>query len=163
VVPRDQRRWLSDPDRHSREDGKGLTRNGYDWTKKYQRTIEAARQLGRDCHLEGEMIVQDERGRPDFNALRSDIESGAGGRLILYCFDLLSLDGEDLRSKPCEERRARLGELIAEPAATYPVHFSQQHGGPGAEFFAAVEKMNLEGSSPKNGPAPTAADIRRLG
>jgi bifunctional non-homologous end joining protein LigD len=129
----------------SGDQARAYTRNGYDWTKKYQRIIDAARQLGRDCHLEGEMIVQDANGRPDFNALRGDIESGAGGRLILYCFDLLSLDGQDLRSASCEERRAQLGELIGEADPEQPIHFSQQHEGSGAEFVAAIEKMDLEG------------------
>jgi bifunctional non-homologous end joining protein LigD len=124
---------------------RAYTRRGFDWTDKYQRIVNAVRQLGRDCHLEGEMIVQDKKGRPDFNALRSDIESGAGGRLILYCFDLLSLDGRDLRSAGCEERRAALAALVGENGPTSPIQFSEEHSGSGAEFLAAVEKMDLEG------------------
>jgi bifunctional non-homologous end joining protein LigD len=133
---------------------RAYTRRGLDWTKKYSRIIDAARELGRDCHLEGEMIVQDANGRPDFNALRMDIESGAGGRLILYTFDLLSLDGQDLRAKPCEERRALLSDLLGSPLPSYPIHFSEAHGGPGKEFFAAVERMDLEGMVSKKRTSP---------
>jgi bifunctional non-homologous end joining protein LigD len=127
------------------------TRHGYDWTSKYQRIVEAARQIGRDCHLEGELIVQDTAGRPDFNALRSDIESGAGGRLVLYAFDLLALDGQDLRTERCSERRATLSDLLGDSPAARPIQFSQAHEGSGAEFFSAVEKMDLEGIVSKKG------------
>lgn len=133
---------------------RAYTRRGLDWTKKYSRIVDAARDLGRDCHLEGEMIVQNENGRPDFNALRSDIEGGAGRRLILYAFDLLSLDGQDLRPRHCEERRALLSDLLGSPATSFPIHFSEAHDGPGSEFFAAVEKIDLEGivSKKRNSP-----------
>jgi bifunctional non-homologous end joining protein LigD len=133
---------------------RAYTRRGLDWTKKYGRIVGAARELGHDCHLEGEIIVQDANGRPDFNALRSDIESGAGGRLIFYAFDLLSLDGLDLRAKPCEERRALLSDLLGSPAGSFPIHFSEAHDGPGAAFLAAVEKIDLEGMVSKNRNSP---------
>jgi bifunctional non-homologous end joining protein LigD len=136
------------------KNARAFTRRGMDWTKKYGRIIDAARELGHDCHLEGEMIVQDANGRPDFNALRTDIESRAGGRLILYTFDLLSLDGQDLRAKPCEERRALLSDLLGSPPPSYPIHFSEAHGGPGKEFFAAVEGMDLEGIVSKKRTSP---------
>lgn len=134
--------------------GRAFTRRGLDWTKKYQRIVDAARELGRDCHLEGEIIVQDAAGRPDFNALRSDIERGAGGRLILYAFDLLSLDGEDLRARACEARRALLSDLLGSPAASFPIHFSEAHSGPGQAFFSAIERMNLEGMVSKKRNSP---------
>lgn len=124
---------------------RAFTRRGNDWTAKYGPVIGAALRLGRDCHIEGEIIVQDATGRPDFNVLRGEIEVGSSDRLILYAFDLLSVDGRDLRSAPCEERRAALSSLLGEPMPADRIHYSQEHSGSGAEFLAAVEKLDLEG------------------
>ncbi|WP_353641448.1 hypothetical protein [Mesorhizobium sp. WSM2239] len=44
------------------ERARAFTRRGFDWTKKYLPIVEAARRLGRDCHLGGELIVQDQNG-----------------------------------------------------------------------------------------------------
>lgn len=58
------------------------TRNGYDWTKKYRQIADAAVDLiGRDVRIDGEIIVQDAAGKPDFHSLRSSI-TWAGNRLV---------------------------------------------------------------------------------
>ncbi|XIK06226.1 hypothetical protein ACG873_02705 [Mesorhizobium sp. AaZ16] len=142
---------------------RAFTRRGLDWTKKYNRIIEAARELGHDCHLEGEMIVQDANGRPDFNALRSDIESGAGGRLILYTFDLLSLDGQDLRAKPCEERRALLSDLLGSPLPSYPIHSVRRMAGQARSSSRLSSGWTWRGWSRKSKPARTGAATPRPG
>jgi DNA ligase D-like protein (predicted ligase) len=121
------------------------TRNGYDWTKKYRLIADAARDLvGRDVRIDGEIIVQDEAGRPDFHTLRRSI-TVAGDRLVFYAFDLLSLDSEDLRGRPCEERRAMLAALLASVTPADPIHFSQAFEGSGEEFYEAIDKLGLEG------------------
>jgi len=121
------------------------TRNGVDWSKKYRGVLTAARDMiSRDAILDGEMVVQDETGRSDFKKLASAIR-WESARLIFYAFDLLGLDGNDLRKQRCEDRRQQLHELLGDPRPTSPLQFSQSFEGSGAEFFAAVEKMDLEG------------------
>ena len=83
------------------------TRNGFDWTERYPYVVSAAAKL--DCQsaiLDGEVIVQNERGISDFDALRSAIR-WQPDRLIFYAFDLLHLNGKDLRNEPLDCRRAK--------------------------------------------------------
>ncbi|AWC22045.1 Putative DNA ligase-like protein [Aminobacter sp. MSH1] len=126
-------------------EARAFTRNGHDWSKKYAPVLAAASDLmNRDAILDGEMVVQDESGRSDFKKLASSIR-WESVRLVFYAFDLLGLDGNDLRKQRCEDRRLRLHELMGDPRPTCPLQFSQAFEGDGAEFFAAVEKMDLEG------------------
>lgn len=121
------------------------TRNGHDWSKKYAAPLAASRDLiRRDAVLDGEMVVQDERGRSDFKRLASAIR-WKGANLIFYAFDLLALDGIDLRRQRCDDRRSRLHDLVGDPRPEIPIQFSQAFEGSGAELFAAAEAMDLEG------------------
>ena len=74
--------------------------------------IEACGKLAyKSAVIDGEMVVQDENGLTDFNALRSAIYTEPH-RLVLFTFDLVHLDGQDLRLRPLMERRALLRKLI---------------------------------------------------
>jgi bifunctional non-homologous end joining protein LigD len=66
------------------------------------------------------------------------------GRLIFYGFDLLHLDGEDLRDQPLSERRRRLSQLLS-PDETSPMQFSQEFVGEAAAFFGVCVEHGLEG------------------
>ncbi|CAN7405732.1 non-homologous end-joining DNA ligase [Aminobacter sp. LjRoot7] len=124
---------------------RAFTRNGHDWSTKYAPVLGGARDLiHRDAVLDGEMVVQDETGRSDFKKLATAIR-WENASLVFYAFDLLSVDGNDLRKQRCEDRRDRLHELIGDPRPISPIQFSQSFEGSGAEFFAAAEKMDLEG------------------
>jgi len=59
----------------------------------------------------------EERGIPDFTALRRAPGEGRGDKAVLLAFDLLFLDGEDLRGRPLVERKARRGDLMMRQAA----------------------------------------------
>ncbi|GAA4108975.1 non-homologous end-joining DNA ligase [Aminobacter aganoensis] len=124
---------------------RAFTRNGHDWSKKYLSVLSDARDLiSRDAILDGEMVVQDETGRSDFKKLASAIR-WEGASLVFYAFDLLGLDGNDLRRQRCDDRRQRLRDLLGDPKLSSRIQFSEEFEGSGAEFFAAVEKMDLEG------------------
>jgi DNA ligase D-like protein (predicted ligase) len=124
---------------------RAFTRNGHDWSMKYAAVLAAARELiTRDAIVDGEMVVQDETGRSSFKKLASAIR-WEGSSLVFYAFDLLALDGNDLRKQRCEDRRQRLHDLLGDPRPTCPLQFSQAFEGAGAEFFTAAEKMDLEG------------------
>jgi ATP-dependent DNA ligase len=89
------------------------------------------------------MVVQDEHGITDFYALRSAIYT-APHRLVFFAFDLLHLDGRDLRRTPLIERRAALRGLI-EPDPRSPIQFSDHVDCDGAKFFNAAAELGLEG------------------
>src|SRR5688500_2168845 len=98
--------------RLSRGQAQAFTRNGYDWSDKYQRVIEACRKLRcRSALIDGEIIVQDEKGVSDFGALGAAIQREPH-RLVMFAFDLLFIDGADLRRLPLIERRDKLRQLI---------------------------------------------------
>lgn len=124
---------------------RAFTRNGHDWTDRYPSAVAAARDLPcRTGILDGEMIVQDEQGRSDFEAFRSAIHERPPD-LIFMAFDLLHIDGADIRQQPLIDRRARLHALIGCHDPQCCLQFSEAVEGSGADFFRAVDAMDLEG------------------
>ena len=112
---------------------KAFTRNGYDWSERYRPVIVAGAML--ECHsaiIDGEMIVQREDGTSDFEALSAIIRR-APKRLLFYAFDLLHLNGQDLRDLPLLERRELLRELIRTDRQS-PIQFSDHVAGDGPQF-----------------------------
>ncbi len=90
-----------------------FTRNGHDWTAKMPQQAEALAALGLEsAWLDGEVVVPNEEGTPDFQALQNAFEVGRSGTIIYYLFDLPYLNGMDLREVPLEERRAALSQLL---------------------------------------------------
>ena len=85
-----------------------FTRNGYDWSDRYPSIVRAATNLRcQSAIIDGEAIVQDGNGASDFEALGSALRRQPHS-IILYAFDLLHLDGKDLRQVTLIERRANL-------------------------------------------------------
>jgi len=128
------------------DDRRAYTRRGHDWSHLYASILDAVRGLGcRSAVIDGETIVQDARGLSDFEALRTQLARRKPQGLVFMAFDLLHLDGDDLRREPLETRRARLRELLGPNEAERPIHFSDHVEGGGPDFFAAAEAMGLEG------------------
>ena len=101
--------------------------------------------------LDGEIATLDEKGRPSFERLQPRImatDTGAIAQLarsrpvLFFAFDLLYLNGRDLRAQPLEERK-RLLQSVIEPGG--PVRFSEHFPGPVAELLTAVRSQGLEG------------------
>ena len=89
-----------------------LTRTGLDWSEHFPAIVNAAVKL--DCQsaiIDGEAIIQDENGISDFEALRSALWR-CPHAIILYAFDLMHLNGRDLRQEPLLERRWLLQGLL---------------------------------------------------
>ena len=94
-------------------DVKLFTRNGHDWTHKLPRQAEALAALDLEsAWLDGEMVVADEQGVPDFQALQNAFDAGASANILYYLFDLPYLNGVDLREVPVEERRVALSTVL---------------------------------------------------
>ncbi len=89
--------------------------------------------------IDGEAVAFRPNGRSDFGALRT---KAGGARACLVAFDLLGLDGEDVRQRPLEERRDKLARLIA---GVDGVVFSEAIEAEGAVVFAHACKLGLEG------------------
>src|SRR6478672_7496291 len=90
-----------------------LTRNGYDFAGRFPLVAGAVAALSaRSCLIDGEAIVTDRNGLAVFDLIRGRHPSAAA---VLCAFDLLELDGEDLRRLPIEDRKAALAELLRRP------------------------------------------------
>ncbi len=142
-----------------------FTRNGYDWTSKFWPiAFEASDLPCNSAILDGEVIVTDERGASVFGLLPEAIRRSPS-RLVFVAFDLLHLDGKDLRSLPLTARRAALWALV-QPAQGR-IQYSHHMEGDGHAFFRHVEAMNLEGivskkadSRYKSGPSKTWRKVK---
>jgi len=130
-----------------------FSRNGHDWSDRYPGIVRAA--AGLRCNsaiIDGEAVVQDENGVSNFEALGSAIRRQPHS-IILYAFDLLHLDGKDLRQETLSERRAVLKNLIGDDAHSR-IQFSDEFDGDGAALFKACAEQELEGIVSKHSLAP---------
>ena len=89
-----------------------ITRNGFDWTERYPSIARAMKALPcKSCIIDGEVVVVDEQGLATFDMLRYGPREKP--EAMLYAFDLLELDGEDLRRRPIEARKLKLEEVLS--------------------------------------------------
>lgn len=78
-----------------------FTRNGHDWTDKLPKQVEAIKELGLEsAWLDGEIVVHNSEGVPDFQLLQNAFDAGKSHGIIYYLFDLPYLNGGDLREVP---------------------------------------------------------------
>jgi len=130
------------------------TRNGLDWTDRFAPLVNPLSRLPCEAALlDGEIAIADKEGHTNFSALQIALKEKRGG-FGYYLFDLLHLDGEDLRGKPLIERKRRLRELLDEAAAQWPLFYSDHLEGEGASAFGHACDLKLEGIVSKlaNGP-----------
>ncbi|MGY2085412.1 non-homologous end-joining DNA ligase [Blastococcus sp. SYSU DS0539] len=142
------------------------SRKGTDITVRYPEVGRLPGALaGRDAVVDGEIVLMDAAGRPDFGALQNrmhrtgpEVPRMAAAAPVTYLvFDLLALDGEDLRGRPYAERRELLDELA--PAGHRWVLTPWFRGG-GAEVRAASEENGLEGVVAKRLDSPYREGVR---
>jgi bifunctional non-homologous end joining protein LigD len=116
------------------------SRYGTDFTAKFLNIAAAVAALpAEDALIDGEAVAFLPGGHSDFAALRT---KAGGARASFVAFDLLSLEGEDLRQRPLEERRDTLSHLVAGVGS---IHFSASVAGEGAIVFAHACQLGLEG------------------
>ena len=129
------------------------TRNLLDWTPKLPQLAAAVHRLKlRQAILDGEIIVLDELGVSQFQLLQNAFRESPG-KIIYAVFDLLFFDGEDLRSRPLEERKELLASLKL-PVDRGQVRFVEHVAGDGPKFLQAAEKQGLEGIVSKRRDRP---------
>jgi bifunctional non-homologous end joining protein LigD len=130
-----------------------LTRNGFDWTERFPTIAKAAAELQvASAYIDGEAVVE-ERGVPDFRALRVALGEGRGDKAVLIAFDLLFLDGEDLRRTPLEERKRLLASILATAQRGSAIVYSE-HAELGAFMMKQAEGLGLEGVVSKRRDRP---------
>lgn len=122
-----------------------FTRNGNDWTGRMPTQVEAIKSLGLDgSWLDGEVVVLNEKGVPDFQALQGAFEIGRSREILYYLFDAPFLNGIDLRDSPIEERRAALEKVIPNKS-TSPLRFSSVFLADHHNIVECACAMSLEG------------------
>jgi bifunctional non-homologous end joining protein LigD len=130
------------------------TRTGLDWTDKFRGIVQPLADLPcRSALIDGEAVVLDENGKSDFGRLQNAIAEGKDG-IVYYAFDLLWLDGVDLRKEALTERKKKLAALLADEPAAGPLFYSDHVLGNGAETFERACSMKLEGIVSKRADAP---------
>ncbi|OOL36260.1 DNA ligase D [Pseudomonas sp. FSL W5-0299] len=122
-----------------------FTRNGHDWTHKLPKQAEALAALGLEsAWLDGEMVVANEQGVPDFQALQNAFESNRSGNILYYLFDMPYLNGVDLREVPVEERRVALATVL-KPNKDPLLRFSDAFGEEPEALLNSACQMQMEG------------------
>lgn len=127
------------------------TRNGLDWTERFASLIPALAELpARSALIDGEIVAG--AGAFGFSALQQAIT--VGGPFAYVAFDLLSLDGRDLRDKPLVERRAALEGLLKDVPPMGLVQLSEAVAGDGSAALGAICEVGGEGIVSKLARSP---------
>jgi bifunctional non-homologous end joining protein LigD len=130
------------------------TRRGHDWTDAFGTIAAALCDLrARQVVLDGEVAVFDEYGVSDFHRLQEDLARGRDDRLVYSVFDLLYLEGFDLRRTPLIKRKEELAKLLRSLPRAH-VRLSDHLEGGGNVVFEQACSMRLEGiiSKKRNSP-----------
>lgn len=138
------------------EDGEArlFTREGHDWSAKLQRQCESlALAPLQSVWLDGEMVCLDANGLPTFGGLQQAFARRKTSTVVYFAFDLLYLDGYDLREVAHAERRTLLAEVV-EAIDSELVRFSHAFPHDASDILAAARELSLEGVVGKRDDAP---------
>jgi bifunctional non-homologous end joining protein LigD len=129
----------------ARRDGAGvrlITRNGHDFSERYPAVADAVGRLRcRSCVIDGEVVILNKEGRAVFDLLQHG--SRVKPEAILFAFDLLEIDGQDLKRDPLLTRKATLQSLLK--GASHGVLYNEHMEGDGAMIFRHACKLGCEG------------------
>ena len=127
------------------KDVKLFTRNGHDWTHKLQPLYkELVKAKLPDGWYDGEIVVHDEKGKPNFGLLQMAFDGSDTAKIVYFIFDAPYLNGFDIRAVPLETRRALLGEVL-DKTDSNAIRFSEEFGTDPEELVLAACKLGLEG------------------
>lgn len=126
------------------------SRNKLSFNQRFPGVVEALQGMGREAVLDGEIVALDEKGRSYFQLLQNNQRTGQGN-ISYFVFDILHLDGKDLRSLPLTRRKEILQQMLPDlPNVKYSDHIFEY----GREFFEAAKANNLEGIVGKRSNSP---------
>ena len=131
------------------------TRRGLDWTDKFAPIARTLAELPADAAIiDGELIVEDEKGASSFSLLQQALKDGRDKTMIFYAFDLLYLDRKDLRTTSLIERKQTLAKLLARAPKNSPLRLSESLNERGPILLKHACKLGLEGIVSKLRDAP---------
>ncbi|CAN7658569.1 DNA ligase D [Bosea sp. LjRoot9] len=132
------------------------TRSGLDWTERFGATlVDALAKLPCETALiDGEAVALGASGISSFSALQEALSEGRTDALVFFAFDLLHLDGEDLRAEPLLARKEQLEALLQAAPADGPLRYSEHFVEPGQTMLRHACRMGLEGVVSKRVDAP---------
>ena len=120
---------------------KVFTRRGNDWTKRFRKIADDAWHIAAgSAIIDGEVVVPADSGTTDFSVLQNELK-GKSTKIVLVAFDLLYLNGYDLRKLPLVERKAHLKKIIDGT----DVQLSESFEVDGPDMYAHACKVGLEG------------------
>ncbi len=119
------------------------SRNGIPWNERAPELARMLEGLGANAVLDGELIAIDRSGYSDFNALQKALSDKDATCLRYVAFDLLALDGHDLRGVPLTDRKRMLEELLRGADARF--FYSTHIVGNGPAIFDAARGRGMEG------------------
>lgn len=122
---------------------RAYTRSGLDWSEKFAPVVAAAARLKADTALlDGEAVVLDAHGKSNFQALQASLKGGKA-ELVYFAFDLLELNGQDLKAEPLLARKAKLAKLVGNAKGT--IRYSEHIQGQGEKLLGSFCEAGLEG------------------
>lgn len=129
-----------------------LTRKGLDWTHRMPHIAQAAAQLNvNDAIIDGEAVVLNEQGIADFGELQAAFQDGRDRYITFFAFDILHLDGRNLRELSLIDRKQVLGAVLAGDRSRSAVRLSEHFDAKGSEVFAKAAALGAEGIVSKLG------------
>lgn len=122
-----------------------FTRNGHDWTERLPELVKALKGMKlRDSWFDGEVVVLDEQGLPDFQGLQNAFDAGNSKDILYYLFDMPFLSAEDLREVPLEQRRDALKHVV-DAQKSRLLRYSDAFQAGHQDIVASAAAMGLEG------------------
>ncbi|HEU0203205.1 MAG TPA: non-homologous end-joining DNA ligase [Burkholderiaceae bacterium] len=135
-----------------------VSRNGHDWTERMKPIAKSLDDLGlQSAWLDGEVVVLNNAGIPDFNALQNAFDSARPGAIVYFLFDLPFFDGYDLRGVLLHVRRDVLRRLL-QTKRLDRVRYSEDFAGDAASVLKGACEMGLEGIIAKRRDAPYVSE-----
>ena len=132
------------------------SRNNLSFNARFPNLVRSLASLEMNAVLDGEVVALDDKGRSYFQLLQNNQRTGQGS-IYYYLFDILYLDGEDLRRQPLAARKELLRSLLPDlPDIRYSDHVREY----GKQFFELARRNNLEGILAKRANSPYQAGRR---
>jgi len=129
-----------------------ISRKGNEWTRDFPEVRAAAAKLRvRAALLDGEVAVLLPDGRTSFQALQTALGGGDRSGLTYFVFDLVHLEGRDLRPAPLEERKSALASILPRESL---LKFAAHWTGKGPRVFGEACRLGFEGLVSKRRDAP---------
>jgi bifunctional non-homologous end joining protein LigD len=135
-----------------------LTRKGLDWTRKMPELAKASERLPvQSAILDGELVVLDENGASSFDALQAAFQNGEAKHMLYFAFDLLHLNGHNLRKLTLLERKRLLAQILLDSNEDSAIKVSEHFTASGTVVFAKACELGAEGIISKLASAPYAS------